>query len=786
MKLKIKGKQYIYTHECEQDEIWRLLSTSEMQRFVTDCLIKSYAMRGTDCILHIPDFNSEADFSYTKLGKTVCGIVKYGLSKEEESELFDVMFNEERFQKTFPQLYKGFHEYNSYPVFYFADVRCLDTKDGTPVAGGCYEIEWTPIQPLYTVIPTSGPNISEFEMYKGYAHSWETGDVTFINDYVNSWFYGVSDLSFECTTSKAELIALIKSHHENWCVRQISIQAKLIKDTDSGDNGILILLNGKPTGFVTLEFRNYRISKSNTKIPPANYVDWETKHDLYQTHGDHHAPFVEDGELHVFLKDVMEKSLLYVSLDSDVAFDDLKTNTRVASLRYSADNFAPDVAYLALIAYNPAEEVNEFVSCYPYLKGRTIEVEIIDIFEWSNEIEATIKCKYCFNDDDDNEFVFHFFATDYYLNKGRYRIGEKLWIALAASSGNAQEASKGFSFEGQKAIDFLSKIGKEPTFDKNGVVEPINFSTAQLVAFLPQDDKSPDMAEFQSPIDNIRHEGFYHNQINVCTIKLHNDPDLEVPLYFNGGLKLQNGEPVMGWLWLTGRISRFDSAKISVSTSIASLKFAKIAEQFIIELSKVQERSIIDVTRAFNILTDLSIPDGKSVFAVRLGNEFRYNYELMVLDFSELTLIQSMLNHEGCIEYDRYEEFSRFVKQSESTIKAVGELAPLQYFLVATAGRFMPYKKYYSQGFIYIFTKGEADNSSIAIKERYSSLSLLPHIFPIGDSAGNFTVMAWSRGRLLRRVYVYSIYNGQITFNLDGSYEVEDITDNDFQLLFRE
>ena len=148
MKLRIKGKQYVYTHECNPSEKGLRLSKSDMQIFVTDCLIKSYEIRGTDCIRHTPDFNSEADFSYNKLGKTVCGVVKYGLSKEEESDLFSILFNEDRFKEVFPQLYKGFREYNSYPVFYFAEAKCIDTNDGSPIAGGRFEIVWTPIQPL--------------------------------------------------------------------------------------------------------------------------------------------------------------------------------------------------------------------------------------------------------------------------------------------------------------------------------------------------------------------------------------------------------------------------------------------------------------------------------------------------------------------------------------------------------------------------------------------------------------------------------------------------------------
>lgn len=784
MKLKVKGKQYIYIHECDPSEQGRPLSRSEMQEFVTECLIKSYEMRGYECIRHTPDFNSDADFSYHKLGKTVCGVVKYGLSENEISELIDIMCNDETFKKTFPQLYKGFHEYNSYPVFYFAEAKCLDTDDGSPITGGRFEIQWSPVQALCLNIPTSGSNISEFEMYKGYAHSWETGDVSFIRDYVSSHFSGVSELSFECTTSKAELMELIKSQHENWKTRKITIRADLIKDEDSGDNGILMVLNGRPTGFVVLRFSNYRISQSETRIPPQNYKDWETGYELYQTHGDHHAPFVNEEELPLFLKEVMEKSSVHLSLDTTVSFDDVEALTRVASLRYPADKFSPDISYLALIAYNPAEGVNEFVTCYPYLKGEPIEVEVIDVLEWSNRIEATIKCRYCPDDEDDNEFVFHFFATDYYFNKNRYKIGQKIHIALAASSGNAEEASRGFTFEGQKAIDFLTKIGKEPTYDENGEVEPVKFSTEQLVAFLPQDEKCPDMAEFQSPIQNLSSSGFYHNHVHHCEIVINQDTKLRVPLYFNDGFGPMEGDPIMGWLWLSGRLADLDS-DMTPHRAIASFDMAKTAEKFIAELSKLTERSIMDVTPAFDVLQDLSIPEGKKMFAVRLGNQYRYNYEFFAADFAELTSIQSLLDRDGYIDYAQ----NNIISKLNLAIKGTGKYAAWQFFLITIAGMFMPYKKYYSPGVSYILTRKEAEESSKAILNRHTISRMLPSISVYGDSCGSFTVMAWSRGRLMRYVYVYTISKDLITFHLDGYYKIEGMIDydsDDSHLLFRD
>lgn len=787
MKLRIKGKQYVYTHECNPSEKGLRLSKSDMQIFVTDCLIKSYEIRGTDCIRHTPDFNSEADFSYNKLGKTVCGVVKYGLSKEEESDLFSILFNEDRFKEVFPQLYKGFREYNSYPVFYFAEAKCIDTNDGSPIAGGRFEIVWTPIQPLYTVIPTSGPNISEFEMYQGYARSWETGDVSFIEKYVSPWFEGVSELSFDCTTSKAEQIALIKSQHESWKLRHVSIKAKLIKDTDSGDKGILMLLNGKPSGFVVLKFKYYRISRSETRVPPTNYVEWKVKHELYQTHGDHHAPFVNDEDLHGFLKEMMEDSSICLKLDTEVKFDENNPiQTRTVSLKYIGNEDIDDIAYLALVAYNPIDHTNVFISCYPYLKGVPVKVEIIDILEWDNKLEATIQCRYSVDDED---FDFHFFATDYYFNKDYYKIGAKVEISLAATSGNVKEASKGFTFEGQQAIDFLAKMGEKPTYNEHGEVEPLRFSTENLVAFLPHDERCPDMAEFQSPTWDFFYDTFYGNDVNRCIIKLHNDPNIEVPLYFNDGFEPKNGEPITGWVWLSGRLSNPCELSNSVMKKCASLKMEKTSAAFLQSISKLVYQPLVDVAPLLETLNNLSVPEGKHLYGVRIGNSSRYKYEIFVADLSVLSTIRSYINKDGFIDWQSEGKYDEIADDSRESLIGEGIEAVWQSFLLSIAGKYMPHNKTYSWEFSYILTKEDAEKSSKDLNGRIKYLSLLPAFSQDKNGSGYFSVMVWNKGDLYRQVYTYTIGNKKISFLFDESYKVFDSFNtemDDSHILFRE
>lgn len=771
MQLKVNGKPYIYQYYCPREERGRRLTDVEIHDFLVDCLIESFEKRGTRIIRHTPDFDSGADFSYTKAGKTVCGVVAYfdeNGSDDQVKEFFD--------NKT-PRLHKGYEKHGSIPIIFVANIKCLDTKDGEILAGGRYEILFRPLQLRSKTIPTAGDNISEFEMYRGYANSWQTGNISFMKDYVSNNFHGYSDFSFDETTSKEELLDRVILNHESYRTRNLSICTMLVTDKDSGDKGILIRLGGKDVCFVTLEFNKFRISASHTHRPPTNYVEWTKAYELYGTHGDHHAPFVDDDDLPSFLKEIMERSKLCLKLDTEATFNDNKpVTTRVAALKYMSDEEFDDSAYLAIIAYNAAEQANVFVSCYPYLKGISIFVEILDVLVWDNNLEATIKCRYKVQDD---EFNFHFFATDYFFNREYYKIGNKLHISLVASSGNVKEASKGFTFEGQKALDFLAMIGKEPTYDKNGEIEPVNFSTEQLVAFLPHDSKCPDMAEFQSPTKDLLYDSFYNNSVNRCIIKLNSDTGLEIPLYFNDDIAPQNGHPICGWLWLSGRLSDpcGSMGKHSPMKMANDLMLSDISDHFLTAINKLKYRSVIDLSSVIHTLPDVSIPAGKSLFAIRLGNSSRYSYELFHANFSELIGLQDYINQNGFIDGTDEDKVASYMFNAQSELNGNCQSAVWQAFLLSIIGKFMPYSKTYSWEFSYILTQEDAEKSSKAMNGKFPAFKLLPTFSKDKCNSGYFSVLVWDAGKLHRQVYTYTITNEKIRFLLDESYLVSDTID---------
>ena len=783
MQLKVNGKPYIYTIECSREERGRQLSDAEIHDFLVDCIIESFEKKGTKIIRHTPDFNSGADFSFTKVGKTVCGIVAYFDQNDLDNKLHKF------YEANLQQWNEGYEKYGTIPIIYFAEIKCLDSEDGEILAGGRYEISFHPQQLRYKSIPMAGDNISEFEMYKGYANSWRTGNVSFLKDYVKDNFHGYSDLAFDEITSKEELLSRVAINHESYKTRNISICTMLVIDKDRGEKGILIRLNGKDKCLVTLEFDKFRISKSHTQLPPANYEEWLRGYELYGTHGDHHAPFVDDADLHTFVKDMLEDSKLCLKLDTEVVFDDGNhITTSVAALKYMGDEEIDGTAYLALIAYNPTEQTNVFVSCFPYLKGVSIFVEILDVLVWGNNLEATIKCRYKVHDE---EFQFHFFATDYFFNKEHYRIGNRINISLVASSGNAKEASKGFTFEGQKAIDFLAKLGKKPTYDANGEVEPVKFSTENLVAFLPLDDKFPDMAEFQSPTKELVYDSFYNNSVNRCLIKLHNNPNLEAPLYFNDDFAQKNGEPISGWLWLSGRMSDpcETMGKYSPMKMANDLRLSHISESFLNEIVKLKYRIVIDLYTVLNILPDISIPDGKSLFAIRLGNSSRYSHELFLADFSELVALQGFINQNGFIDGVDEDKVSEYMLNPLFGLHGNDQFAVWEAFLLSIMGKYMPYSKTYSCEFSYILTQEDAEKSSKVINGRILPYKLLPTFSKDKYLSGYFTVFAWDAGELRRLVYTYTINNKVIRILLDESYLVIDTIDyfsDESDILFRD
>ena len=269
---------------------------------------------------------------------------------------------------------------------------------------------------------------------------------------------------------------------------------------------------------------------------------------MYQTHGDH-IEVVVDTELFIrdYLQRIIAESKLVDKIQTDVKLEDPEAYiTNVFSLLYGESN----LGFIALIATDKAKTSNQFVSAYPVYLGKRIHVKVEKVWVWSNLIEATIECSI-------KHFQFSFFATDYYRHKHDYVPGKEIDINIGAWGLRIEEADRGFTFEGQQAIDFLAKTGETPNYDENGDVIPVRFNTENLVAFFPLNEQCPEEPEFQSPASEIREKSLLGESFWETDIFIHRDYfDVKIPLLFKKEMvpDAKAGMPLRGFMWLVGAI----------------------------------------------------------------------------------------------------------------------------------------------------------------------------------------------------------------------------------------
>lgn len=274
--------------------------------------------------------------------------------------------------------------------------------------------------------------------------------------------------------------------------------------------------------------------------------------ELYENHGDHIEALMPTQEFIKLLPDFMKESQLATKVKTIVSLEGYENQESEAFILNYGNR---DRTIAILVAYNPAENTNEFVSAYPvFFDGRTYNVTIEKVVEWSNHLEATVYATI-------GDFGFAFFPTDYIEKKDTYMPGNMVSVKLSALAMRAEEAEKGFEFTGEKALSFLAKIGQSPKYDESGNIEPVKFSTANMVAYLASDDKCPDEAQFQSPVTKVNSFRFLGVGFWECDIVVHRDDesegDIVVPLYFRRDFvsHLHDEDPIRGWLWMMGEIS---------------------------------------------------------------------------------------------------------------------------------------------------------------------------------------------------------------------------------------
>lgn len=278
--------------------------------------------------------------------------------------------------------------------------------------------------------------------------------------------------------------------------------------------------------------------------------------EIYQGHGDHwESIYADKKEIVSLLPEALQNSHL-IGMAQDVEYYDEENG--VGKFDFACLDFPlnSQLSCCLLIKLDRANQQNEVESFYPFVKnGVEKHLKLTKIQEWDNRVEAILTAE------DNMGKEYRFFDTLYALNKNQYEIGKYYSFALSGLIDNAEilEGDKAsFTFEGQQAVDFLLKLGEN--VEDAETVEPIKFDLSNLVAFLQTHERAPHIAEFQSPIIEVRKDAVQENKLysfDIYSYKDEEDNASILPVWIKQkGLNVQPkiNMPLRGMLYLFGQM----------------------------------------------------------------------------------------------------------------------------------------------------------------------------------------------------------------------------------------
>ena len=550
MRKIINGEPHVIKHKCDPERMGKIMTEEELHEFAVDSLIEEYNMSGNNAGKLFAGDPSAADLCLFNKGTTINIKVVYSNSIEIDPSVVDTAWMIERYRT-----------YGEIPRLTIASAWCFDSKDGHPaICGGSFCFKYYNISLIPDQENPPLPDILHpFKLASKYAEAWRQYSADIIEPYLDKDFHYHSDWVFDEMPSRYEYINYFRGKLE--AVRKANnisnVQAAI--DCNSGQAGVILYQEGINPTIILLGVKDGRITSAEMKeyVPTPDEEEsassQEQPEPIDQVHGDHiDAIMPTDRFLKEYISGIIQEGILYRKTETEATLEDMeKTKTDVMSIRYGNQR----TSMLSLIAANRKTGTNNFVTTYPMLEGRNYDVIIDRVHVWDNQLEATVECHL-------EGFDFAFFATDYYVNKALYVPGSSLSISFAALGLHVEEAQRGFSFEGQQAVDFLAKTGDKPEYDKDGNVMPLHFSLENLVCYLRTRSKSPDEGEFQSPVHknvelsrDFLDVPFKCSVISICNSL--DDFEFFVPLYYRADLlpDVKKNDPIRGWLWLTGEIT---------------------------------------------------------------------------------------------------------------------------------------------------------------------------------------------------------------------------------------
>ena len=323
------------------------------------------------------------------------------------------------------------------------------------------------------------------------------------------------------------------------------------------------------------------------------------------------------------------------------------------------------------------------------------------------------------------------------------------------------QEQKGFSFEGQKAVDWLAKIGQEPEYDENGQVKPVNFDLTKLVSFFPEEDsETPDFGSFSSPVHDVEEltafgVPLYRMDITIIN---HDDVEVHVTLYARQSFferRPEEGDNVQGVLWLQGMLT--SDIQSEYEASLQRRPESHTGSAFLDALDKYAGgKGFDDLMPLMKPLRNIRIRDGYVVdaflcgdedsfelrpYASAAGSEWRYLPELtdgkVTPDFDDRMFIHEYLAPELCGTVPPVEDYIECEFDRESVWEA---------YLLRSLGRFMPPLRKGSSGWRhlilsnwYLPTEGQVDCSDFMREP-----DMYPHVTMQGEDCAVVRCPFWS------------------------------------------
>lgn len=539
------------------------MTTEEIREFSRECLMQALYYSGYD--IRVPSEETgrtlACDFLFSEYEtRHILAIVPYFEREWEAKDFIMRMYGpDDDFEREYPGEYSLFLESRGAvsTVFYLPYLYCLDTHGGENICGGQYDIEFMDYEVRSPDLPTAGPNLPEYEMYKGYAEAWVTGDISFMEDYLLMEFRALADGRFLTSPSKAALLSWFRHQQKSLAEDGGSYSYDLIRVPKTGQQGILMYRNDRPQAFVELEFRDFRVYRSYTHEVPEEYEYWLPQIDIAQEPCMYMNFFGGDKAYEMTLKCINEGFIGYQASDVKLMNkgEEFVSGVSVAVYgeTYVGDSSFYDIGIQGIAVFDLDGPMDDLLDIYPNVYGYTVQVTITDVMEWENTLEAQVKARYTQGDED---VEITFFALDYFERRDEYVVGAEVKIDLGAVSNGVRKGESYVELTGEAALNFLHEVGKEPDFDENGVMKPVRINMRNSSAYLPRFEDHPDMAEFHSPVlSPVKHIPFCGKDYNMVEILLDSAAGLVVPLYFPADYTPEEGDTICGVLWLSATLN---------------------------------------------------------------------------------------------------------------------------------------------------------------------------------------------------------------------------------------